>query len=315
MDTDQPPPAVERTTVKRPRWRFRALLAFAIVSLGLYGFVRLDRSTVERLGPVAQAIHGLFNQEPGEPPPITSAARRLKADVEAVGGEVGVNVTRRGFFGTFGQVEWFNVTSHDPNFDDASLARIADAHGGEIESLYLENTAVTDAGLASLSKFPRLKNFEIRNDVRKAGKTGPLITDAGMAHLKGLTQLQSLNVSYTSVTDAGLDSIDDLPYLMSLYLGGTDVKGVGISRLKSLPKLALLDLHATPFGEEGLKALSGATDLQILTLQQVRLNPESLPLLKAIPRLREVDITGCGFLDEEVADLKKSKPGLKVQRR
>jgi hypothetical protein len=291
------------------------MIVFAVLSLGLYGFVRLDRSTVERLGPVAEGLHHLFNQVPSEPPPITPAARRLKADVEALGGEVGVNVTKRGFFGTLGQVEWFNVTSHNPDFDDAALAGIADAHGGEIEGLYLENTGVTDEGLANLTKFHRLKNFEIRNDVRRAAKASPLVTDAGIAHLRGLTGLRSLNISYTSVTDAGLEAISDLPNLMSLYLGGTEVKGAALSKLKSLPKLVLLDLQATPFGHEGLTALSGATSLQILTLRQVRMSPESLPLVKAIPRLREVDITGCGLLDEEVADLKKSKPGLKVQRR
>ena len=66
--------------------------------------------------------------------------------------------------------------------------------------------------------------------------------------------------------------------------------------------------------EDGLKALSGAANLQILSLNGVPLTEDALPLLKAIPRLEQLEITGCGFLDEEVADLVKSKPGLRVRR-
>ena len=52
---------------------------------------------------MAQAIHGLFNAEPGGAPPLTTTAKRFKSDVEALGGDAHINVTRRGFFGTFGQ--------------------------------------------------------------------------------------------------------------------------------------------------------------------------------------------------------------------
>ena len=44
------------------------------------------------------------------------------------------------------------------------------------------------------------------------------------------------------------------------------------------------------------------------------LSENALPLLKAIPRLERLDITGCGLLDEEVDDLVKSKPGLRIDR-
>jgi len=39
-----------------------------------------------------------------------------------------------------------------------------------------------------------------------------------------------------------------------------------------------------------------------------------LNALKGVPRLRELDLTGCGLLDEDVRDLQISKPELKIKR-
>ena len=39
---------------------------------------------------------------------------------------------------------------------------------------------------------------------------GTRITDAGLEHLRGLTKLQRLNLSFTEVTDAGLDHLKGL---------------------------------------------------------------------------------------------------------
>jgi hypothetical protein len=238
--------------------------------------------------------------------------------VEALGGIASVHVTRPGLFGTFGQHEWCNVTFRNPEFNDAALARLAEMHGGQIGGLYLENTAVTDAGLKSLSRFTMLRHLEIRNDPKRIGPGIPIpppkITDAGMAHLNGLDHLWTLNLSDLPITDSGLEAIDDLPELQGLYLSRTRVQGRGLAKLKSLPRLSILYLDGNQVTEEGLKALSGASSLQILSLNGVHLTPEALPLLRAIPRVDRLELTGCGFLDEEVDALVKSKPGLKVMR-
>ena len=45
------------------------------------------------------------------------------------------------------------------------------------------------------------------------------MTDAGLEHLKGLTNLQSLDLTFTKVTDAGLEHLKGLTKLQSLDLG------------------------------------------------------------------------------------------------
>jgi uncharacterized protein YjbI with pentapeptide repeats len=316
MTTDQPPPVESRP--RRTNRRLRALLAVNALVIAFYVFVRLERSAVERLGPAVVGVYDLFNQVPGKAPPLTAAGRRLVKDVEALGGVPSVTVRKRGFLGTIGQIEWSNVDFRNREFNDAALARLAELHGDRISGLYLENTGVTDAGLRNLSKFTMLRHLHIRNyPLRKQPGTpelAPLITDAGLIHLKVVGHLWTLNLSDLPVTDAGLAAINELPELMGLYLSRTKVQGHGLAQLKSLPRLSILYLDDSAMTEDGLKALSGATNLQILSLNKVRLTSAALPLLKAIPRLDHLEITGCGFLDEEVDALVKSKPGLRVVR-
>ena len=102
---------------------------------------------------------------------------------------------------------------------------------------------------------------------------------------------------------------------MSLYLSNTKVQGQGLAQVKSLPRWSILYLDGSAMTEDGLKALSAATRLRILSLSHVPLTAAALPLLKAIPSVDRLELTGCGFLDEEIDALVKSKPGLRVERR
>jgi hypothetical protein len=51
--------------------------------------------------------------------------------------------------------------------------------------------------------------------------SGTKVTDAGLVHLSGLTNLERLNLSGTNVTDAGLVHLKGLTQLSDLNLQGT----------------------------------------------------------------------------------------------
>jgi hypothetical protein len=135
---------------------------------------------------------------------------------------------------------WVRVPGWSCAFNDAALARLAELHGDQITGLYLENTGVTDAGLQYLQKFTALRHLHVRNyPLRKqldSPELTPLITDAGLVHLKSLRLLWTLNLSDLPITDAGLASINELPELMGLYLSRTKVEGRGLAKLKSLSR-------------------------------------------------------------------------------
>jgi hypothetical protein len=62
------------------------------------------------------------------------------------------------------------------------------------------------------------------------------VTDAGLMHLRELTQLQYLHLTRTEITDAGLVHLKGLTNLQTLGLEGTKVTEVGVNDLqKALP--------------------------------------------------------------------------------
>ena len=60
---------------------------------------------------------------------------------------------------------------------------------------------------------------------------GTQVTDAGLVHLKGLTNLKEMHLSRTQVTDAGLVHLKGLTNLEWLYLSDAQLAGAGSLQL------------------------------------------------------------------------------------
>ena len=66
-------------------------------------------------------------------------------------------------------------------------------------------------------------------------------TDGDLAHLKGLTALERLNLRGTKITDAGLAHLKGLPGLQRLDLRGTKITVAGVvSLMKALPEADII---------------------------------------------------------------------------
>ena len=91
-----------------------------------------------------------------------------------------------------------------------------------------------------------------------------VITDPGLAHLKGLKELRTLYLHRTQVTDTGLAHLKRLRELQTLDLGETQITDAGLAHLKGLKELQILGLRGCEqVTKEGLtdlrKALPNAT--------------------------------------------------------
>jgi hypothetical protein len=115
---------------------------------------------------------------------------------------------------------------------------------------------------------------------------GTEVTDAGMEHLKGLTQLQWLDIGGTKITDAGLEHIKSLTQLQNLCLRGTEVTDAGLEHVQGLTQLYGLDLFLTKTTDVGVKKLQQVLPNCTITvrghydlngnLQQIHVSPSVL---------------------------------------
>ena len=100
-------------------------------------------------------------------------------------------------------------------------------------------------------------------------QTGRGITDAGLEHLKGMTNLEVLDLGYCrNITDAGLEHLKNLKNLQVLELNFTNVTDAGIGHLKGLANLQSLNLFHTTVSDAGLEHLKGLKNLQCLILAE-----------------------------------------------
>ena len=116
---------------------------------------------------------------------------------------------------------------------------------GEVESLYLGRTGVTDADLGKLVTLPRLKRLFLN---------GTSVTDEGLQHLRVLGQLVYLDLeSCDGVSDAGMPHLLEMKTLQAVNLLDTRVTAVAINRFaKELPgcRVASLLEHSEPINRD-----------------------------------------------------------------
>jgi hypothetical protein len=77
------------------------------------------------------------------------------------------------------------------------------------------------------------------------------ISDDGLKHLSGLTNLEWLEIDRTRISDDGLKHLSGLTNLVWLALDGTDITDDGLKHLSSLTNLQRLSLCGTQVTDDG----------------------------------------------------------------
>jgi len=166
----------------------------------------------------------------------------------------------------------------------------------------------------------------------------PKLADAGLRHLKGLTNVTSLCLMFTDVTDVGLEHVEGLDKLQDLCLSRcVHVTDAGLKHVRGLAKLRVLRLDGTHVTDAGLAHLNGLTDLRelylsscvqvtdaglthlkgltnlrLLMLGHTRVTDAGLENLKGLTRLRRLNLVSTGVTDAGVQALKKALPGVET---
>lgn len=246
----------------------------------------------------------------------------------------GTNITAAGIEQLAGvpQIHGLNLESCRGVNDDA-LSGVANA--GELRLLVLMNTAVTAEGLLHLKALPRLAALDLdacdkiddtacpvlgemtRLKALRLKKTAfepTKVTDAGLADLATLQQLEWLDLYANGLTDAGLTTLRELPQLKHLDLSLMGFGDAGLAHVATLTKLEHLDvLYSEGFAgpqltDAGAMRLTELKNLKSLNLTGAKITDATLEALGTFEHLRLLQIVDTNTTQEAIAAFQKQHP-------
>jgi len=97
-----------------------------------------------------------------------------------------------------------------------------------LEGLSMQFNHFTDRGLSHLAGLKKLTSLWVCSPNKD--ESPERISDAGLVHLKGLTNLEDLGIQNTLVTDAGLEHLKGLSRLKTIFLQGSRVTQAGVDK-------------------------------------------------------------------------------------
>ena len=167
------------------------------------------------------------------------------------------------------------LTLGGSNFTGSALAEF-DLRS--VRTLRLMGNKIDDSALVGLGQCARLENFVLMADK---------VTDAGLVRLKGLHNLQAVQIRSTAVTGHTLAELD-FQQLRSLSLMNSGVDDAALPALAGCEKLETLDLSYCKITDEGLRAL------------------------KPLKSLTKFDVHGNATTEAGRAELQAALPALKI---
>ena len=125
-----------------------------------------------------------------------------------------------------------------------------------ITNLLLDESEVTDEGIAVIASMPNLIHLRVRSN----------LTDACIDHILKLEKLQFLNLPYADFTDEGMQQLATHPRIQLLRLRSPKLTDACMPAIASMNNLAFLHLIEIPITDKGLVALHDNSALQSLYL-------------------------------------------------
>lgn len=223
-----------------------------------------------------------------------------------------------------------------------------------LQSLSLDGTSVTNAGLAhlpcltklrsldlgslkgvngagfeSLAKLPALVDLNLQSsgvtieDLKKLPQVLPnlqilnlswLQVNEALPELAKLTQLTSFNLFHSDLNDTGAVSLGKMTTLQKLYIWNTVITDAGMAHLKDLKNITLIYISDTQMTDKGMEALSGMSKLDYLWMNNLPITDEGLKKLVTCSALRSVQARQTKITDAGVAALTQAIPAVKVYK-
>jgi len=135
------------------------------------------------------------------------------------------------------------------------------------------------------------------------------VSDKGLASIGPLPHLRDLQAGATSLTGRSLPVLAKYPALEEVALSRVNLSGAKISDLSPLKHLETLNLHGTRIGNGELKDIGKISSLKFLKLDgNAKLDDRCLADFHSLKALKELDITGTNITAAGVAAHLKGLP-------
>jgi len=174
-----------------------------------------------------------------------------------------------------------------------------------LKVLRLGGSSIDDDSLGVLGQFGSLESLTIDEAA---------VTDAGLARLARLP-LQELNLSRCyGVTDGGFQDIKRLAALRQLSLRGIPLSGTGLAQLGGMGKLAVLRLNETGVDDDALRRLAALNlkNLARLEFRQTLITDAAVEHLRKLTGLRNLDVRETGVTPSAAKRLAEALPKCKI---
>ncbi len=145
----------------------------------------------------------------------------------------------------------------DSEFTDQDIRTLSSCE--TLESLLLNNTAISDDSLPMIGALERLKSLDLR---------GTPVTGTGLEALRACKQLKVLKLSGSQIDDAAVQVLSQCDTLRVLGLDDTGITDIGLAHLIALKQLNELYLFGTRITDAGLEHVAGLSNLQRLRLRR-----------------------------------------------
>jgi hypothetical protein len=125
-------------------------------------------------------------------------------------------------------------------------------------------------------------------------------------------KLQDLNLAGTQITDAGLAHLTGMTGLRRLVLDGDAIKGPGLSHLQQLPLLTDLRLGCPALMEVFLTELTAFKQLERLSLANSSVSDDDSGYLAQLIHLKELDLGDTKVTALQIAHLRTRLPHCRI---
>ena len=207
---------------------------------------------------------------------------------------------------------WDNAGKSTPPGPQWLRAIFGDDFFADVASIEIYNYRdLVDGDLVHLKVFKRLRTLSI------SGGSSKLVTDAGVAFLTGMKDIERLLLCNMQLTDAGLSSIiKGMDRLTTLELDGTDITDGGLAIVSHLPALETLSVEGCGVTDTGLAHLSSLPALRRLDLSSTLITDAALVQLAELKGLTSLRIAYTDQISfERMVKLRKALPNCKIRDR